>query len=142
MSISRLFEQLGAPLTNTRWSWGAVRPADGAVFLRVWQDLKFIEDGRMHAEVDGNRGPWAGLKPGHQERRRHIELIGNGARCYLIMCTAVDTHASPRKIEFFNEDDVFVGGDIIERNGVTYVKIVGRRPVSAVVAEGTLPVRR
>jgi hypothetical protein len=143
MSISRLFQQLGAPLANTRWSWGAVRPVDGAVFLRVWQDLKFVESGLMHAEVDSDRAPSVSTKPGHQERRRHIELIRSGARCYLVMCTAVDTHASPRKIEFFNDDDVFVGGDIVERSGVTYVKIVGRRPVSAVAAEGSpLALRR
>ncbi len=38
MSQAELFETLGAPLKNVRWSWGGVRKSDGAVFLRVWQD--------------------------------------------------------------------------------------------------------
>ena len=48
MSISGLFTLLGAPLANNRWSWGSQRASDGAVFLRVWQDLKFDKDGRIH----------------------------------------------------------------------------------------------
>jgi len=44
---STFFAWLGAPLVNSRWSWGAVRPTDGTVFLLVWQD-------RM-AEVGGAR---------------------------------------------------------------------------------------
>jgi hypothetical protein len=35
--ITRFFDDLGAPLTNMQWSWGAVR-SDGAVFVRVWED--------------------------------------------------------------------------------------------------------
>jgi hypothetical protein len=104
----------------------------------VWQDRKFVEDGLIHAMVDSRKPPSDPSKPGYQERLRHIELLRNGARCYLIMCTAVDIHASPRKIEFFNEDDVFVGGELVERDGALYVKIVGRRPVSVVAAEGSL----
>jgi hypothetical protein len=52
MTISSLFQSLGAPLANTRWSWGAQRSSDGAVFLRVWQDLKFIQEGRAYYMVD------------------------------------------------------------------------------------------
>ncbi len=37
MSITAMFENLGAPLANSRWSWGGVRQ-DGAVVLRVWQN--------------------------------------------------------------------------------------------------------
>ena len=34
MSISELFsEKLGAPLSDTRWSWGAINQATGQVFL-------------------------------------------------------------------------------------------------------------
>jgi hypothetical protein len=39
MGPKALFEKLGAPLKNTVWSWGGVR-ADGAIFLRVWEDEK------------------------------------------------------------------------------------------------------
>lgn len=141
MSITRLFDRLGAPLANSRWSWGAHRPSDGAVFLRVWQDLKVVEAGLIYAMVESKRPVWGPSKPGYQERLRHLEMLRNGARCYLIMCTAVDIHAIPRKIEFFNDDDVFVGGQLVERDGALYVKIVGRRPVSVVAAEGSLSPR-
>jgi hypothetical protein len=38
MNRKELFELLGAPLNNFQWSWGAVRPDDGTVFLCVWGD--------------------------------------------------------------------------------------------------------
>ena len=40
MSQTNLFAKLGAPLANPRWSWGAIRTTDGAVFSRVWQDSR------------------------------------------------------------------------------------------------------
>jgi hypothetical protein len=49
------------------------------------------------------------------------------------MCTAVDPNARPRRIEFFNEDDIFIGGYIVERDGEVWIQIAGRRPVSSVV---------
>jgi hypothetical protein len=134
MSISSFFTRLGAPLKITRRSWGAQRPSDGAVFLRVWQDLKFIEDGRLHMLVDhriNNSDDTSNA--GYNERVRHIQEIRQGAPCFLIMCTAVDPQARPRKIEFFNEDDIFVGADIVEKDGATWIQIVGRKPVSDVI---------
>ena len=37
MSRSKLFEKLGAPLRNFRWSWGAVSES-GDAYLAVWTD--------------------------------------------------------------------------------------------------------
>jgi hypothetical protein len=45
------------------------------------------------------------------------------------MCTAADAAAHPRKIQFFNEDELFVGGALLERGGDVWIQIVGRRPV-------------
>ena len=69
---------------------------------------------------------------GYQERQRHIESIKNGAPCFLVMCTVVDPKASPRKIQDFNDKEVFAGGEIVERNGKTYIKRGARVPVDAV----------
>jgi hypothetical protein len=45
VSQKDLFGSLGAPLANSRWSWGSVRESDGSVFLRVWQDqTRRLED--------------------------------------------------------------------------------------------------
>jgi hypothetical protein len=133
MSKTTFFQRVDAPLANARWSWGAQRPSDGAVFLCVWQDLKFIEDGRIHMLIERPAGPgdYAG-NPGHTERKRHIESIRAGAFCFLVMCTAVDAQARPRKIGFFNEDEVFVGGVLVERDGDTWIQVAGRRQVSDV----------
>jgi putative restriction endonuclease len=133
MSKTSFFQRVGAPLRNARWSWGAQRASDGAVFLCVWQDLKFIEDGRIHMLIE--RPAAAGdyeANPGHAERKRHIASIRAGAPCFLVMCTVADASARPRKIQFFNEDELFVGGALVERNGDTWIQVAGRRPVADV----------
>ena len=131
MSLTSFFERLGAPLANSRWSWGAQRPHDGAVFLRVWQDEKFVAEGVLHMLID--RDPVGDARLGHQERRRHSELIRAGARCFLVMCTAVDVDASRRKIASFNEDEVFIGVQIVEKDGSIWIQVKGRSPVSEVI---------
>lgn len=132
MSISSLFSRLGAPLSKSRWSWGAVRPSDGAVFLRVWQDHKFIQDGRMHMQVDRHTVDEVGSL-GLQERLKHIERIRAGAPCFMVMCRAQDVHVVPRKIQDFDDIDLFVGGDIVEKDGAIWVQVAGRKPVDSCV---------
>lgn len=68
MTQSAFFAMLGAPLHNVRWSWGAVRPEDGAVFLRVWtdrmrprDDVQFVQVTHNHAFLTNPR------KAAHQE---------------------------------------------------------------------------
>jgi hypothetical protein len=61
-----------APLKNVRWSWGAERSTDGAVFLRVWQDLKFIdEDGRMNMLICSPHSEDQRDEPGYRARSAH-----------------------------------------------------------------------
>jgi hypothetical protein len=44
MSISELFsEKLGAPLSDTRWSWGAINQATGQVFLRAVRNIPQVD---------------------------------------------------------------------------------------------------
>ena len=79
VSISRLFGRLGAPLANNRWSWAAQRVSDGAVFLRVWQDLKFIDDARSWFMVLESYSDGDAKNLRAEERVRHAVSIRNGA---------------------------------------------------------------
>jgi hypothetical protein len=147
MSIASLFARLGAPLANARWSWGAERP-DGAVFLRAWQDLKFIdEERRIYTQIYTPRPDDSATPLGYQERRRHVSAVRRGAPCYLVMCVARDVNGLKRQIESFDDKDVFAGGEIVEtepdfdfpektskrarfhaRYGAAWIRLAGRRP--------------
>ena len=127
VSISEFFRRLGAPLANHMWSWGAVRAADGAVFLRVWQDQEQRIDGKWFMKITHHA--YFSDKPpnlGWQERLAQVELVRQGAPCYLVMCEAKDVRASPRSIKSFNDRDVFVGGQLIELDGDWWVERAGR----------------
>lgn len=95
---------LKAPLCNPMWSWGAVRD-DGAVFLRCWDDE--IKKGVALLGSSYDHGHNGGV-----ERRKHIKLIEAGATGYVVVLTAVDKNASPRSIEAYNPDCVFLLDDI------------------------------
>ena len=133
MSVTNFFKNLGAPLKNTRWSWGAVRGADGAVFLRVWQDRKFIENKAVfmmltHHEKYADDSQ----NLGYQERLAHVRLVENGADCFMIMCLAEDPEASPRKIKSYNSKELFVGGELREKDGDVWIRVEKRIPVAEV----------
>jgi hypothetical protein len=129
VSLTDLFEKLGAPLANQRWSWGAER-ADETIFLRVWQDRKRKIGGDWymmvthHSAYTDNQG-----SSGYQERLRQVELVRNGAKCYMVMCLVADADESPRKIKSFNKDDVFLGGKLVEADGDTWLQLSIRVPI-------------
>jgi hypothetical protein len=130
MSISALFKELGAPLHNVLWSWGAVRNSDNSVFLRVWQDgtKKFKQlDGRYYTwlcdEDDKDKSN------GAIERRGHVALIENGSKAYLIMCKAQDEEAQSRTICGFDDETLHVGGELIRYDGGIWIANIGKRPV-------------
>lgn len=133
MTLSDFFQRLDAPLRNVRWSWGAKRESDGAIFLRVWQDECRRLEGSMRVrvsvpkEVSRNEG-----KPGREERKEHIAEIRGGAPTYLIMCRAENPGAHPRTIAGFNSSEVFVGGEVIEDGDGCWVEIIDRRPADDV----------
>lgn len=132
MIITALFEKLGAPLANSRWSWGGVRE-DGAVVLRVWQnETQHIGD-KLYVQLT-HRAVFSGRENnlGYQERNRHVEQIRMGARCYMVMCKPKSTQDEPRRIKEFKEHEVFVAGDIVEYEGDLWVPIADRKPVSQV----------
>ena len=150
MSISSLFKLLGAPLANSRWSWGAQRASDGAVFLRVWQDLKLIDEEGRHYMMVATASTNEDDNLGYQERLRHVQSIRSGAPCFMVMCSAKDPETEPRAIAGFDDESIFVGGDVLEtgrdfhfpsqtpsraralaKYGATWVRRAGRKPVSS-----------
>ena len=78
MSISAFFRQLGAPLRNIRWAWGAVR-RDGPVVLRVWDDFLEVIDGEEYALVDYKPKPGRS-ELGYRERLEHVNLLRTDGR--------------------------------------------------------------
>jgi hypothetical protein len=132
MSLTRLFAKLGAPLKNTRWSWGAVR-ADGAVFLRVWEDAERKIDDAWFVVIGWPERDGVDDRAGYRERCHHVELIVRDKRpCYLVMCRAEDAAAARRTIASFNADEVFLGGRIVVIEGKTLVERAARIPVEAI----------
>src|SRR2546428_327251 len=111
-SISRFFEQLDAPLKNVRWSWGAERPRDGAVFLRVWDDETRSEGGQRIVQVLGD---WGTDRPGYKERLRQLDRVRAGRDCYLVFCHTDEPDEKPRTIKSFDGQNVYRGGRLTER---------------------------
>jgi hypothetical protein len=133
MSLSGMFKRLGAPLLNTRWSWGAIRASDGAVLLRVWQDRVMKYEGRRYVLVaETSPDDEAPERLGVKERLEHVSKIREGDTCYMVMCLAKDKDAIPREIKSFNKDDVFVGGELIELGNSVYIELANRVPMSSV----------
>ena len=130
MSQKALFERLGAPLRNSRWSWGSVRPTDGTVFLRVWQDEVKRIDSKQNLYVRITDLPSDNDGPGFNERLEHVALIKDGASLLMVMCRARNPEISPREMLDFNKQELFLGGDHLEdENGCLWVEIRKRVPL-------------
>ena len=124
MCIGALFARVGAPLNNVRWSWGAVRPADGAVFLRVWQDDRKMLDGKCYVRLTANQ-IFAKDNPGnlgYRERARHVQLVQQGKPLFMIMCCARDPQAHSRRIADFDRQQIFRGGALIKCDGEVWAE--------------------
>lgn len=126
MSITEFFKKVGAPLKNSRWSWGAIRE-DGSVVLRVWQERKKRINEKWYMLII-NYDKYKDNKshPGYKERVEQIDLIKKGAECYMVMCLAKNKDTFPREIQSYNRDDLFVGGELYEDNNGVYIELKGR----------------
>ena len=124
MRQSDLFKLLGAPLVNSRWSWGAVRKSDGAVFLRVWRDRTRDHNGVRLVQITHNEEqPEEQTNLGHRERLEHFACIRDGAQCYLIMCEAADVNEMPRKVKAFDTANVYPGGALIQFDDNWWIEV-------------------
>ena len=130
MTQTQYFEWLGAPLVNTRWSWGAVR-SDGVIFLRAWQDETSIIDGKRHILVAQHLSfvdDQSNL--GYRERMVHVELIRQGAKCFIVMVEADLALLPTRVIKDFNSDEVFSTGLIRQNGGDEWIELRQRVPAT------------
>lgn len=133
LSMTEMFERLGAPLRNKRWSWGAIRD-DGIVFLRAWTDQTIQYQGSWWVRLTDTRH-FEDNDPGnngYQERLQHVREARKGATTYLVMCCPQDPTASPRKVEKFNDREVRLGGEIADIDGDAWIELKDRIPVRAV----------
>jgi hypothetical protein len=120
-SITDYFRRLNAPLHNSRWSWGSVREADQALFLRVWGDESIGEGDLRYYRLTAYSTFESKPKDlGWLERQRHLALLQDpdrSAPTYMVICTAKDTAAEPRSIADFDSQTLFLGGDLIQHEG-------------------------
>ena len=108
-NVTDVFRKLGAPLNNMRWSWGAVRPVDGNVFLRIWADQMGYIENKIPAHTaydpktmvcyigchDRDNGE---SRPGWTERQEHIALIKAGKQAWGIQCKAREINGQVQDI--------------------------------------------
>jgi len=132
MNQKAFFNRLGAPLVNSRWSWGAVRSDDGAVFLRVWKDKMRTHEDTEFAQVTFYARFHGRPTHGHRERIEQVDLVRDGAPCYMILCEAVDTTVRPRRIKRFNSNEIFRGGRVVQLDGEWFVEMLPAVPVSEI----------
>lgn len=106
-SISRFFSDLGLPLNNIRWSWGA-RSAD-LLLLRTWADeFKKEGDVRRVTVLRDASGYRNADSYGLDERYRHLEALwAGGVAGYTVIGTVIDPAARPREIKDYRDDGVF-----------------------------------
>ncbi|MFG6412466.1 HNH endonuclease [Roseateles sp. DC23W] len=122
-AISVFFEELGYPLRNRRWSWGARR--DNSILLRTWQDEQ-----DFHARtVTVLREPAAHLETdsfGLDERIVQLKSLWIGeAAGYTVIVEVKDKGARPRQIKGYREDVVFAINQIASRADGGIVGVLG-----------------
>lgn len=124
-SISNFFKNaLGAPLGNTRWSWGAVNSTTGHVFLRVWDDEREMVNGIDRVHILGTG--WARSSLGWPEREKHVELLRRGAEAYGVLCVAKNPGTrGARTIKQFDHLNVLKFGPLIDEAGHVFATITG-----------------
>jgi hypothetical protein len=121
MSISRHFSDLGAPLKNIVWSWGAVSEKN-EIFLRVWQDQVCNIDGSNFVRLTDYAYFEGYNSLGFNERQRQIEKLRKGCKGFIIFCVAQSTVAARRRIQSYVKDRIFPTGEIIEIDGDVWVE--------------------
>lgn len=117
--ITEHYARLGAKMGNV-YGWGAVREGEDTVFLSVWTDEGKTINGKSCYMV--LRGNPVKITNGRRERERHLDLIRQGATCYLTLCRAVDPNADERHIKTFEGFYLRRAGDLIPYDGDLYIE--------------------
>lgn len=120
--ISKFFEDLGFPLRNVRWSWGA-RTGD-TILLRTWEDQLSFKDW----EVIVFKSSWSSGHDsfGLDERINHLKSIWNGeVSAYTVMAEVKDRTTSPREIKDYRDDIVYWIESLRQRDDGSIVAKLG-----------------
>ena len=125
------FLNLGAPLRNYRWSWGAQRP-DGVIFLRAWDDEIIPIDGKEFIRLTNHAVYANGAHPGYRERVRHIDEIRGGASAYVVICHAIAPKQSNRRLKSFEQHTLTRIASIQDHNGNLWAELGDVVPVARV----------
>jgi len=104
--------KLNAPMLNKRWSWGAIREDQTAVFLSIWQDeikrdIPKDPSSFTWTDVMWTEEKWAEFTDStlaRNERAKHIELIKSGVPGFALVKVAKDVKAKPRAMKEFNSE--------------------------------------
>lgn len=149
--ISQFFADLGFPLKNIRWSWGAKNVDGTALLLRAWDD----EYSFKHKTVTALREPERYLVSdsyGLDERIVQLkELWAGGIAAYVVIATVKDADEHPREIKDYREDAVFSverlslrddGAIVAQVSGLVEVESLARNIAThrVAAAEGIFPV--
>lgn len=128
--ISQFFVDLGYPLRNIRWSWGA--RSEDVILLRTWDDEYAFKERKLRVldMADTNR-PSESF--GLDERIVQLKALwGGGVAGYTVIATAKDKDANPREIVAYREDAVFALSRLGQNPNGDIVAFVGDLiPISA-----------
>lgn len=121
--ISQFFADLGYPLRNLRWSWGA-RRAD-TLLLRTWNDEYAFKERKLrvlHKADAETRLDSFGL----DERIVHLKALWvGGIAGYTVIATAKDKDAPTREIASYRDDVVFPLLRLEQNENQDIIAIVG-----------------
>lgn len=133
MSLTDLFVNLGAPLANSRWSWGSVR-GDGSVILRVWSDEMTQMNGRRYVRLI-NRQAYRDDNEnlGFAERHEHVQILAGGASGFAVLCRAAEPTARSREIVSFDAKTIFRLGELILLNDDEWAEVIERVSVRSII---------
>jgi hypothetical protein len=105
--ISQFFTELGFPLRNIRWSWGAKNAEGTALLLRAWDDEYSLKNKTVTVLRPAERYE-ASDSFGLDERIVQLtELWAGALTAYAVIATAKDGTIHPREIKGYREDVVF-----------------------------------
>jgi len=112
--ISQFFADLGFPLRNIRWSWGA-RSGD-VVVLRTWQD-EYVSRERKVTVLREPASYQESDSFGLDERIVQLMSLWEGEVAgYTVIVEAKDRAARPREIKDYREDVVFAIKRLVARS--------------------------
>ncbi|WP_071078541.1 HNH endonuclease [Janthinobacterium lividum] len=124
-AISQFFVDLGYPLRNIRWSWGA--RSGGSLLLRTWED-EYVYKERKLIVLDRPELYRPSESFGLDERLVQLKALwGGDIAGYTVIATVKDKDVRPREILGYRDDAVFALNRLRLQSDGTIVADVGDR---------------